>query len=190
MNPKDDALLPNGTFKNKVHITDQNALQALEYRITKLKYRTLPNYSITNIDVLKKIHAWLFSDLYPWAGQYRTVNLSKGSTNFMPYQLFHEAIPYLNQQIDNLNTTNYPSKTLFATDLGQLLTDINHFHPFREGNGRTQRLFITRLADQNGFEMHLARNSPTYDLYMQASIRDSADLMTKAVLKSLKITRA
>lgn len=187
MNPRDDALLPNGTFKNKIHITDQKELQELEYRVTKLKYRTIPNYTITDIDALKKIHEWLFSDLYPWAGQYRTINLSKGATSFMPYELFHEAIPYLNKQIKNLNTTNYPSARLFATDLGQLLTDINHFHPFREGNGRTQRLFITLLAIQSGYEMHFAQSSPAYDLYMKASIEDSAELMAKAVLDSLKI---
>ncbi len=181
----DQTLQENGTLKNRAGVLDKKVLQKLEFRITQVKYLSIPNYSITSIDDLKKVHYWLFSDLYSWAGKYRPGDFSKDNTVFQPRKLFDVAVVYLNKQIKHINDSDYATKSLFAIDMGQLLIDINHFHPFREGNGRAQRLFITLLARQKGYEVHLGKADPVYQSYMRASIDDDAQTMSKVIMESL-----
>ncbi|MFT8318129.1 MAG: Fic family protein [Sporolactobacillus sp.] len=179
-----NTLQPNGTLKNKLNIKSAKALQELEFRLTQYKYRSIPEYKMMSIDDLKKIHYWLFSDLYDWSGEYRTGDFHKDGTDFFPVSRFDFAIENLNQQIEHVNKTNYRSDLALAIDLGKLLLDINMFHPFREGNGRTQRLFITLLAKQKGKMIHLRKSDPAYNNYMTASINDDNQLMAKVVLNA------
>ncbi|MFX3616534.1 MAG: Fic/DOC family protein [Sporolactobacillus sp.] len=177
-------LQPNGTLKNKLNIKSAKALQELEFRLTQYKYRSIPEYRIMRIDDLKKIHCWLFSDLYVWSGEYRTGDFHKDGTDFFPISRFDFAIENLNRQIEHVNKANYRSDLALAIDLGKLLLDINMFHPFREGNGRTQRLFVTLLAKQKGKMVHLRKGDPAYNNYMTASINDDNQLMAKVVLNA------
>lgn len=91
----------------------------------------------------------------------------------------------LNTQINHFNKQSYYSTETQLNDLAQLLLDSNMFHPFCEGNGRTQRLFITLIAEQNGLTLHLKKSSPTYDSYMQAAIADDLKMMVKALTKAI-----
>ncbi|MCH4163319.1 MAG: Fic family protein [Lentilactobacillus diolivorans] len=179
-------LQTNGTLKNKFNIKDSEALQELEFRLTQYKYRSIPTSKITDINDLKRIHRWLFSDLYDWAGEYRPGDFGKGTTEFFPRSRFESAIKNLNQQIQHINQTSYQSDLVFATDLGKLMFDINVFHPFREGNGRAQRLFIQQLAKQNGKDLHIRKSDPAYPTYMNATINDDYHLMAQAILKAIK----
>ena len=105
---------------------------------------------------LKAIHKHLFQDLYTWAGEFRKVNISKGN----PFCLFQ----YIPEQLDNLFTELQKEAYLsllnpndMARRLAYYLGELNAIHPFREGNGRTQRLFILELAAKNGYFLDLSK---------------------------------
>jgi len=100
---------------------------------------------------LRAIHKYLFQDVFSWAGEFRTVNISKGG-NFFGAAAFVE--PALAEVLRKLPAESYLRQTdarTFAARAGYYLAEINAVHPFREGNGRTQREFIRELGVEAGF---------------------------------------
>ncbi|MCH4009399.1 Fic/DOC family protein [Companilactobacillus sp.] len=181
----DETLQPNGTMINKLAITDSTELAEIERLIVSAKYVSIPDYRIESIDTLKKIHFWLFSDLYSWAGKFRTGDFQKGNTVFFPRERFYIAISDLNNQISEIVNSRAISKDDLAIESAGLLLDINNFHPFREGNGRTQRLFIQLLIRQMGFNFDLSRGSLNYKIYMDASINDDKKKMATMIYSGM-----
>lgn len=110
---------------------------------------------------LKDIHKALFKDVYTWAGQDRNEQGIHGL--FIKGNSFFCKGEYLPQEakkiFDNLAKNNYlkNSKDLnhFAKDLANFMSDLNALHPFREGNGRTQRIFLNELAKNAGYKLDL-----------------------------------
>lgn len=182
----EDTLQANGTLKNKLGITDSRKLAEVELRIVTLKYESAPSIEIKSIEQLSVLHAWLFSDLYDWAGKYRPGDFQKGATIFFPHDRFPLAIENLNYQIDVINQTSYRSIKKLSQDLARLLLDINNFHPFREGNGRAQRLFIVMFAKQKGAALKLSKNSSSYKTYMHACKNDDLDEMIRILFRASK----
>ncbi|WEV37596.1 Fic family protein [Lactobacillus sp. ESL0677] len=179
-------LQPNGTLKNKLNITDADKLAEAEYRITQARYIGASRYEIKDVSALNQIHEYLFGDIYDWAGKYRPGDYHKGNTKFFPRKLFENAIKDINRKIDHINEVDYKSDSVLAVDLADLLLEVNQFHPFREGNRRTQRLFIIMLARQKGKTMHLSKVAPAYEDYMTACKRDDNDLMAQAIMKAFQ----
>jgi len=137
-------------------------------------------YQLTGRDIteLKRINRALLGDIYDWAGQYREVDFNKTSngvvTHFHPVSLFGNAEWDLQRQLTEFATL--PSnKVVVADALGELVTALNMFHPFREGNGRTLRVFTAVLARQKG--LRLAFTQEQQEAYMTASIQDDPKLM-------------
>ena len=93
----------------------------------------------------------LFRYIYWWAGQCRKVNISKNNKPFIPIQSFHTAENYINSLIYNYHK-NTDTKEKITNDLANILDNLNYFHPFREGNGRTQREVIRVLAMMKNYE--------------------------------------
>lgn len=141
---KERFLYPNGTLRNKLNLQNANELSTVEYRIVAHNAVWLLHhgYTIKNMGDFAKIHRFLFSDIYSWAGQFRNYYLAKGSTNFMPPTAFDTAVTNINRQLKIINKTKKPTIKQYA----KLLDSLNYLHPFREGNGRTTRLFIQLLA--------------------------------------------
>ncbi|MCI1974427.1 MAG: Fic family protein [Limosilactobacillus sp.] len=137
-------LYPNGTLRNKLNLQDANELSTVEYRTVAHNAIWLLHhgYVIKNMDDFAKIHRFLFSDIYTWAGQFRNYYLTKGGTDFMPPTAFDTATTNINQQLETIKATKKPTVEQYA----KLLDSLNYLHPFREGNGRTTRLFIQLLA--------------------------------------------
>lgn len=147
---------PNSyVLKNKLNISDSVALNVAEREITAMKILFLKKNMVKgNFDLnhLQKIHFLIFSDIYDWAGQLRTVDISKG--NVFCRSMYLESCA--NDIFRKLKKDNY--LLTFQRDeiphkLAYYLGEINVIHPFREGNGRTQRLFIEYLAGINGFNI-------------------------------------
>lgn len=101
---------------------------------------------------IRGLHAHLFQDLFDWAGTYRVIDMRRGSGQFFaPFS----TIPHL---IDSMCATLYEcdnlkqlSHTDFIKNLADFYDQLNFIHPFREGNGRTQRFFWSRLAFDAGW---------------------------------------
>ena len=145
---------------NKLNITDAQALAIAEREITsvKLAYAKL-NPVKGNFDLkhLQDIHRFLFEDIYPWAGELRQVNIAKGNQ----FCLFHNLEMYSDSIFSKLKKENYLIECgNLPHRLAYYLSEINVLHPFREGNGRTQRLFIEYLADNAGATVDFSDVSP------------------------------
>lgn len=151
----------SGTYvlKNELNITDADVLKNAEREITALRTAQLmqnPMDGEFNFDYLKKIHQFLFGDIYEWAGHIRTVNISKGN-EFCRCEFIESQ---MNEIMDKLKRENYLEdlpKEKLALKLAFFLGEINAIHPFREGNGRCQRMFIELLAVHAGFQLDFSK---------------------------------
>jgi len=143
----------SNVLKNKLGIMDAEKLQIAEREITSLRIaraKIQPIQGKFDLHHLQKIHRYIFGDIYEWAGELRWVNIAKGN--------FFCAAPFIEAQAEKLFEKLRNEKYLAALSGEQLplrlayyLSEINVIHPFREGNGRTQRLFIEYLAETNGY---------------------------------------
>ena len=124
-------------LENKLGITDAPALAEAEERISKKKAAELfESGLLSNLEVgtfasLQAIHRYLFGEIYPFAGELRTVNMAKGSFRFAPV-LYLEAAPE--------NIERMPQKTF--DQIIEKYVEMNVAHPFREGNGRSTRIWL------------------------------------------------
>ena len=104
---------------------------------------------------LRGIHHYIFQDVYEWAGKFRTVNISRSDQY---YFAFCDRIePALFDTLGRLSKERHLAglaPSAFSSRAGFFLGEINAVHPFRDGNGRTQREFIRQLAERNGFPLN------------------------------------
>lgn len=107
-----------------------------------------------DFDHLRETHRRLFGDVYDWAGQLRQVDISKNDTRFANAGYLESAGKKLFQQLAKENQLHGLSPDELSQRLGEYLGEINVLHPFREGNGRTQREFIGQLARENGYRIN------------------------------------
>ena len=127
-------------LENKLNITDSATLAREEERISKTRAIELfeTNFLSTlkagSFEALSKIHAFLFSDIYDFAGQIRTVNIAKGNFRFAP-------LMYLNAALNNLE--NMPQNNF--DQIVEKYVEMNVAHPFREGNGRATRIWLDHI---------------------------------------------
>lgn len=141
---------------NKFDIRDEKQLEQIEVGITFAKLSELEQNPIDgNFDFehYKAIHKYLFEDLYDWAGQIRTVNISKAGTAFADVE---EIEQLANNCFSRLKSQNYFKDYLFdkfVDNIVDFYNITNMLHPFREGNGRTQRVFIAQLIRNAGYEI-------------------------------------
>ena len=192
-----DYLQPNGTLRNLLGITNAATLQKIEYKISTQQQQALiqNQYRLPNgqqltgrkIEEMKLINAYLLDQIYDWAGHYREVDFNKTMdgvvTFFHPVALFGNAELDIQRQLDDY--AQLPDdREKIAQALGRLVTEINMFHPFREGNGRTPRLFTAVLARQHGFEINYTQEQQA--AYMRASVADDAALMGQVFLAVLE----
>ena len=176
------------TLINKLNIRDSKVLQKYEAKITAVKLLALMQKGIIgNFDVnhINSIHKYLFEDIYPFAGKYRTENIAKGVFRFAEWEYIE---PELERLLDELKKENYLenlSKEKLAERLAYYLSELNVLHPYREGNGRTTREFIRELALKNEYVLDLRKVSPKEFLdACLKSIVDTEDL-TKILYECL-----
>ena len=172
----------SSVLRNKQEERDEQKARELEYRMVaskslKLFINPIPVYSVEDI---LKIHQFLFEDMYYWAGEFRKVNISKSGNAFMPIQSFDTALTYLNNLIDRFHDTANSRKEVIQL-LVEILDNLNYFHPFREGNGRTQREVIRSLALMKGYECEISigDDDEIYHLYMDGTVYGDKTKLTK-----------
>lgn len=158
-------------LKNNLGIKDKKLLFSTERKLTSLRMSELHENPIKgkfDFDYLKEIHYRLFQDLYPWAGQIRRSEIAKLDL----FCLYDKINYFANIIFSNLVRENYyigyDNKTKLLK-LVELFGDINGLHPFREGNGRSQREFIENLAAINGITLDLTNISQEQMVYASHS---------------------
>ena len=133
------------TLENRLNITDSADL-AREERISKKKAaqlfdnKLLDSFPAGKFDTLQAIHKYMFEDVFDFAGEIRTVNLAKGNFRFAP-------LIYLQAALDNID--KMPQSTF--NEIIEKYVEMNIVHPFREGNGRSTRIWLDHiLKDEIG----------------------------------------
>ncbi len=166
----------SNTLINKLEIKDQATLQKYEARITAAKLLALRQKGITgNFDKnhFVSIHKYIFEDIYPFAGKFRTENIAKGYFRFAEWEYIEEELDKLLLKLKNENYLNEKSEEELAKALAYYMSELNVLHPFREGNGRTIREFIRQLALKNGYTLNLKKVEP--QKMLNASIKSIID---------------
>ena len=156
-------------LKNKLNITDGDKLEEAERNITALRILSLrkhPPKGEMDFSYLCLLHKLIFGDIYSWAGEIRNVNINKG-TMFCNYLFIAQQAEYIFGKLKKERYLRRCSADEMPLRLSYYLSEINALHPFREGNGRTQRLFIEILAERAGYEVDFS--SVTADEMIEAS---------------------
>ena len=138
---------------NKLNIRDEETFYKAERLYSSIRQSELnatPLKGDFDFDHLKSIHYYLFQDLFYWAGKARTVAIAKTSMFCLPQYIEGYADDIFNKLRKDNCYQGY-SQDAFVEAITNLLADINALHPFREGNGRTQREFIRYIGLLNGY---------------------------------------
>jgi cell filamentation protein len=154
----------SGVLINKIGITNQAELDKAEADLVALRSVLLQRNPINgNFDSahLKEIHRYLFQDIYPFAGSFRTIDLHKADflsgekliTSFTPHAEVAAHLELLFQDLATDNFLQNLSRKDFSAKVAALFSAINKAHPFREGNGRAQRHFVRQLSDGVGYSL-------------------------------------
>jgi cell filamentation protein len=142
-----------GVLRNRLGLSTAGELASAEREITHAaliflkEAPVLPGYDLTH---LCAIHRRIFGDIYDWAGQIRTVAIAKGSLFCLP-QYIESAADEVSRDLHAENLLRGLPRDAFTERLTYYLGEVNAIHPFREGNGRTQRAFFEQLAGDAGF---------------------------------------
>lgn len=152
----------SGVLRNLLGITDPVELAQVEAalsasRLVDLERRRLPGSY--DLDHLRAFHRYILGDVYDWAGELRTVSIAKGSVFCLPQHLVAYAGDVFGRlaAADRLRGLN---RDQFIGQAAEFLADVNAMHPFREGNGRTQRAFFSQLAHDAGHHIDWVRMDP------------------------------
>ncbi len=127
-------------LENKLGLTSSAELVREEERISKKKAVNLFDFAILKIlsdgtyKTLAAIHKYLFEDIYDFAGELRTVNLAKGNFRFAPLMYLQAAL----ENIDKMSQSNFD-------EIVEKYVEMNIAHPFREGNGRSTRIWLDHI---------------------------------------------
>ncbi|MDD6568539.1 MAG: Fic family protein [Eubacteriales bacterium] len=127
-------------LENRLNITDSDELAREEERISKKKAadlfdnKLLDSFPAGKFDTLQAIHKYLFEDILDFAGEIRTVNLAKGNFRFAPSMYLQAAL----DNIDKMPQSNFD-------EIIEKYVEMNIAHPFREGNGRSTRIWLDHI---------------------------------------------
>ena len=166
-------------LENKLNITDQAELARAEEKISKARAKKMfeTGYLDTlepgTFETLKMIHKYLFEEIYEFAGQLRKVNIAKGNFRFAPLMYLETAL----QSIDKMPQSTFD-------EIVEKYVEMNVAHPFREGNGRSTRIWLDlMLKKEIGYVVDWSKvDKEDYLLAMERS--PIKDIEIKFLLKN------
>ena len=166
------------TLINKLGITDENELKSTEALITAYKAARLINEPLApyfGFENYTELHRVLFEDLYEWAGKLRTIALSKTATVFTAPERIEELGGLIFARLNKLDYFTKLPPSEFIIEIADLYHSLNMLHPFREGNGRTERVFFVQLIRNAGYDIDYSTLNS--DLLMIGSIQAASGVM-------------
>ena len=142
-----------GLLRNRLGIDDADRLREAEAGLSlaalaELAFRIVPG--AYDLEHLCAFHREIFGDIYPWAGEIRIVGIAKSD----PFCLPQHIETYSAEVFDSLAKERFLRGLTcerFVERVTHYLAEVNAIHPFREGNGRTQRAFFRQLAEEAGW---------------------------------------
>lgn len=172
----DPYLIPRSdTLRNVLGITSSSELALAESELSNSRmiefFDSNPQVE-PNLRGVQAIHYQLFQDVYDWAGQLRTINMGKGESLFLPLEFFSNGIEYFERTLKEDHYLQGLNRVQFIERLAMNFDNLNVLHPFREGNGRTQRLFWSVIARDAGWDIQ----------WSQISAQENIDASVQALL--------
>ena len=167
------------TLENKLGITNSPELAKVEERISKAKAielfecDMLDSFEVGTFAGLAKIHEFLFSEIYDFAGKLRTVNIAKGNFRFAP-------VMYLEAALNNID--NMPQSTF--DEIIEKYVEMNIAHPFREGNGRSTRIWLDCILKKELGQVVNWSNVDKQDYLLAMERSPIKDIEIKVLLKA------
>lgn len=148
---------------NKLNIRDPGALAEVEGTLVAAKaaqWEIQPLTETFDFAHYCSIHRYLFEDLYSWAGQVRRVDISKQGTLFCPAAQIPSVADAIFARLRERSFLCGMDEEPFLSAFVDFYERTNELHPFREGNGRTQRVFLSQLAHHAGYSLDFTRIDP------------------------------
>ncbi|WP_375679963.1 Fic/DOC family protein [Bartonella sp. AP7XZML] len=145
-----------GVMYNRFGIKDEATLKYVESTLAyakSLELKRTPIRGRFDLNHMKDIHKKLFGDVYEWAGEIRSIDITKGGCLFAYHHQIESYAPKITQQLAKEQYLRGLDADKFSQRAGYYMGEINALHPFREGNGRTQREFIGQLACEAGYNI-------------------------------------
>ena len=149
-----------GVLRNLVGASSYDELRNAEGELIAMRtsefLQELPFKVSGSMDDFQRIHRWLFQDVYDWAGEVRCVEIRKGregSEFFLPSSNIPRGFEWAQEELRKDNLLQGLPLNQFPRRLAYHFDNYNFIHPFREGNGRTQRLFWTLLCHDAGIDL-------------------------------------
>jgi cell filamentation protein len=178
-----------GLLRNLQDISDSDVLLFVESSVVTKRLQEIYEkpIKIKGIESLFEIHHHLFQDIYSWAGKGRKVEISKDGKQFFPTSHFDNAFRHIDNLVVNFKKINKDNKKLLSEKLAEILDSVNYLHPFREGNGRTQREFLRLLALEKGKKLNLnpPDNKSVYERYMKGTIESDVKILTELIFDQI-----
>ncbi|WP_033441063.1 Fic/DOC family protein [Saccharothrix sp. NRRL B-16314] len=181
MNSDDPYLDPeSGVLRNVFGLTDKEECDQAETRLSTMRVEQLafaPMPGLYDLAHLQAFHRRIFGDFYPWAGEIRRVDIAKAAM----FAAWRQIEPYGLWLFTELKKERYLrdlDRDPFLDRFTYYYVEVNALHPFREGNGRTQRAFFRQLAREAGWRVaiHTLERGAFYEACRQ-SMSTSADLL-------------
>lgn len=139
----------SGVLRNKLGLRDAESLKIAEYQITRTQSLNAPGFPMTQAGY-QALHKHLFSEVFEWAGELRTQDMSKPEAKFGLARFMDVSMQTIFSALAQQDALRGQTGERFADGAAHHISEINTAHPFREGNGRTMRLHLQQLAEQAG----------------------------------------
>lgn len=176
-------------LRNRLGIRDAHELDRVERQLVRERIlEGIPNGDF-DLRHLKAIHRHLFQDVYEWAGKIRTVEISKGESQFQFRQYIETGMADVHGRLVKAGFLRKVQRPAFAAGAARIIGDVNYVHPFREGNGRTQLQYLKLLATQAGHSLDLTKIDATrwLDASKEAHLA-RYDLMARIIDDALRLS--
>jgi len=158
-------------LRNRLDIRDAEGLEFAERVLVRQRMEEGCPGGDFDLTHLQAIHHHLFQDVYDWAGEIRLVPLAKSESRFFPPDRIGLAMQDIHSRIVKQGYLRGLRPDRFAQEAASIIGDVNVVHPFREGNGRAQVLYLQQLGERAGHKIDLTRLER--ERWIEASIRAS-----------------
>lgn len=144
-------------LRNRLDIRDAEGLEFAERVLVRQRMEEGCPGGDFDLAHLQAIHRHLFQDVYDWAGEIRLVPLAKGGSRFFPPDRIGLAMQDIHSRIVKQEYLRGLRPDRFAHEAARIIGDVNVVHPFREGNGRTQAIYLQQLGERARHKIDLTR---------------------------------
>jgi cell filamentation protein len=158
----DDPYCYPGTsvLRNRLGLREQAELDDFEAAITAQRADEPLPLDRLDLAAYRAIHRHLFQDIFDWAGEFRTIRIAKQGSMFCYPENIEREMRRLLDTLEERHELRGLTLGAFAESAAHVLAELDAIHPFREGNGRTQNVFLAILGERAGYPLDLSRLDP------------------------------